>query len=164
LSQRSALGWTSPRTTWAGSFVEARQSILEEAFAPLAHDLAARIQASRNLIVVQALGGHQDHLGPNHLEIWQRVSNCTPVQLGSLDGRQFNVERTLPRHIATFNAGSPDSVMQGISLQLYYVNVFKKKPTGKAVQKQSENAPMTASMLACTIQTCSIRSCPKPMI
>jgi hypothetical protein len=67
LSQRSALGWTSTRTTWTGSFVQARQSIREEAFAPLAHDLTARIQASGDLIVVEALGGQQDHPGANYL-------------------------------------------------------------------------------------------------
>src|SRR6187431_77747 len=92
-SQASAListvssGGKSPGTSRAGSFVEARQSILEEALAPLADHLAARIEPSRNLVVVHAFGRHQDHLGANDFEIRQRISSRPPIQLGCLLGR-----------------------------------------------------------------------------
>src|SRR5438128_1394516 len=59
-------GGKDPRATRAGSLFEARQSLLEEALAPLADHLAPGVQARRDLIVVHAIGRHQDHLGPKN--------------------------------------------------------------------------------------------------
>jgi hypothetical protein len=74
-SQASAListvssGGKGPGTSWAVSLVEARQSLLEEALAPLADNLAAHIEPSRNLVIADTSCGHQDHLGTNYLEV-----------------------------------------------------------------------------------------------
>src|SRR5512145_692519 len=74
-SQASALilttssGGKSPRSTRAGSFFQARQSLPVEALAPQTHHFAARIQAHGDLVVAHALGGHQNHLGPLDLEV-----------------------------------------------------------------------------------------------
>jgi len=106
ISQASAListtssGGKSPGASRAGSLLEPRYSISVEALAPLADDLAARIQAHRDLIVVHALGGHQDHLGPNYLEVRQRISTGAPAQLLRLGARQRNTERAISRHHA----------------------------------------------------------------
>ena len=89
-SQASAListvssGGKGPRASRAGSFFQARQSLLEEALAPPADDLASRVQAGGDLVVVPALGGHEDHLGPNDLEIRQRILPHPTLQLLSL--------------------------------------------------------------------------------
>jgi len=106
ISQASAListtssGGKSPGASRAGSLLEPRYSISVEALAPLADDLAARIQAHRDLVVVHALGGHQDHLGPNYLEVRQRISTGAPAQLLRLGARQRNTERAISRHHA----------------------------------------------------------------
>src|ERR1035437_7051256 len=125
----------------------------EEALAPLADNFTARIQASGDLVVVDALGGHQDHLGANDFEVGQRISNRPAVQLCGLLDRQHNVKRALSCHIFTFCAGSSDTVMRGESAQLIYVNAFKQKPTRISARTQSENVPMTAWALACTMPT-----------
>ena len=60
-SQASAListvssGGKDPRTSRAGSLFEARQSLLEEALAPLTDHLTPRIQPRCNLVVVHAV-------------------------------------------------------------------------------------------------------------
>ena len=56
-------GGKDPRASRAGSFLQARHSLLEEALAPLADHLSAlRVQARGDLVVVHAVGGHQNHL------------------------------------------------------------------------------------------------------
>ena|SRR3990172_6639786 len=49
--------------------LEAEQALVEEALAPLTDDLARGIQASRNDIVGQPLGGEQDQLGADDITI-----------------------------------------------------------------------------------------------
>lgn len=62
--------------------VKPHQSVPEEALAPLADDLAACVEPSGNLVVAQALGGQQDHLGSNDLEIGQRIPARPAAQFG----------------------------------------------------------------------------------
>jgi hypothetical protein len=74
-SQASAListtssGGKSPGSTRAGSFFQARQSLLVETLAPKTDHFAAGIQAQGNLVIAHALGRHQNHLGPLDLEV-----------------------------------------------------------------------------------------------
>ena len=72
-------GGKDPRASRAGSLFEARQSLLEEALAPLADHLASGVQPRGDLVVVHAVRGHQDHLGSNNFEIRQRISAGTPT-------------------------------------------------------------------------------------
>jgi hypothetical protein len=62
-------GGKSPRSARASLILQSRQAFFEKALAPQAHDLAARMQARGNLVVAQAIGGEEDHLGPEHLII-----------------------------------------------------------------------------------------------
>jgi hypothetical protein len=81
-SQASAListvssGGKSPRATWAGSFLQARQSLLVEALSPQTDHFTPGIQPGRNLIVAHSLGRHEDHPGPLHFGIRQRTFGC----------------------------------------------------------------------------------------
>ena len=75
-----------PGTTRTSTFVQARQAIREEALAPLADHFTARVQASGDLVVVDAKGCHEDHLGANDFEIGQRISNRPAVQFCGLLG------------------------------------------------------------------------------
>src|ERR1035437_2297941 len=79
-------GGKDPRASRAGSFFEARHSLIEEAFTPLTDHLAPRLQANGDLVVIHAVGGHQDHLGSNHFEIRQRILCRTTNQLCRLVG------------------------------------------------------------------------------
>jgi len=72
-------GGKDPRASRAGSLFETRQSLLEEALAPLADHLASGVQPCGDLVVVHTVGSHQDHLGSNDLEIRQRISGGAPT-------------------------------------------------------------------------------------
>jgi hypothetical protein len=45
------------------------ETIYKETFPPAANDLTGSVQASSNIVVVQSLGGQQDHLGALDLKI-----------------------------------------------------------------------------------------------
>jgi len=45
------------------------EAIHEETFPPATNDFTAAVEANGNLVVVQALGGQQDHLGALDLKI-----------------------------------------------------------------------------------------------
>lgn len=63
----------SPGPARARTFFEAGQTLLEEPFAPQADDLAAGVETSGDLVVGQALGGKENHLGADHFKIRQRI-------------------------------------------------------------------------------------------
>jgi hypothetical protein len=50
-------------------FLQPHQTIHKEALPPATNYLTASVQSGRNLVVVQSLGGQQDHLGPLDLKI-----------------------------------------------------------------------------------------------
>jgi hypothetical protein len=50
--------------------VQPCETLLEEPFAPLADDLAWRIEPRGDLIVAQALSSIEDDLGSHDLSIW----------------------------------------------------------------------------------------------
>jgi len=71
-------------TTSAGAFLEAREAFLEETFAPLADDLAARVESRRNLIVAESLGGEEHDLGPDYVSIRQRIFSGLSFETSAL--------------------------------------------------------------------------------
>ena len=79
-------------------FFQTGQPFLEEAFSPQADDLAARTQARCNLIVAEALGSKQDHLGAHDLEIWKRIFRRPLSQLMFLGPGERNVVGAPSRH------------------------------------------------------------------
>jgi len=58
-------GWTPV----PGSFLKASKPLLEEPLAPFADDLARRVQALGNLIVIEALRRIEHDLGTNYISI-----------------------------------------------------------------------------------------------
>jgi len=58
---------TRPALSW--EFLQAAKALLEEALAPLAHDLAGSIEALSDLVVAQPLGGIQHDLGSDDITI-----------------------------------------------------------------------------------------------
>jgi hypothetical protein len=58
-------GWTPA----ARLLVEAREPVAVKALAPLADDLARRVQAGPDLVIAEAAGGQQDDLGADDVTI-----------------------------------------------------------------------------------------------
>src|SRR5512136_2290357 len=75
-SQASALtctttsGGKNGRAPGAGFSLQAGHSFLEEAFAPLANDLARDRETGGNLVIALALSGQKDHLRSEDGIIW----------------------------------------------------------------------------------------------
>jgi len=81
----------SPRATGAREFLKAIQAVFEEALAPEADDLAARVEALGDEAIGEVLGGEKHHLGADNLEIRQRIAGGPALQfavfvLGQDDG------------------------------------------------------------------------------
>jgi len=49
--------------------VESSETLLEKALAPLGDDLEGMVDAPGDLLILQALGGHENDLGPDHVTI-----------------------------------------------------------------------------------------------
>ena len=96
----------NPRPARAVAVVEAREPPLEEALAPLGDHLSATVQLLGDLVVSPSVGGQEDHLGSQDLEIRQRISSCTALQLSRFIIMQLNVVRTLPRHASRPSEGA----------------------------------------------------------
>jgi hypothetical protein len=62
-------GGKDPWASLPWHLVQAAEALMEEALAPLAHDLAGSIEAMGDLIVAQALGGIEHDLGTDHVSI-----------------------------------------------------------------------------------------------
>jgi hypothetical protein len=58
-------------------FIQTSKTFFKKPFSPLANNLAAATELSSNLVVVHALGGEEDHLGADDLEIRQRILGGT---------------------------------------------------------------------------------------
>jgi len=89
-------------TTSAGAFLEAREAFLEETFAPLADDLAARVESRRNLIVTESFGGEEHDLGPDYVSIRQRIFSGLRFKTSALIAVQLDSKRAFPRHRSLF--------------------------------------------------------------
>ena len=81
-------------TTSAGAFLEAREAFLEEPFAPLADNLAARVESRGNLIVGESFGGKEDDLGPDYVSIRQRILPGLCFEPSALVAVQLNSKRS----------------------------------------------------------------------
>ena len=101
----------NPGASRAGSFFQARQSLLEEALAPLADHLAPGVQPRGDLVVGHAARGHQNHLGPNNLEVRRRISGGAAIQLLGLFHRQLDMKRALPWHLQSPVGGLRQNAM-----------------------------------------------------
>jgi hypothetical protein len=53
-----------------GEITQSGQALLVEAFAPLGHDLAGRVQARGDLVVAESLFGVQHDPGPHNVSVW----------------------------------------------------------------------------------------------
>jgi hypothetical protein len=65
----TTLGGKPRRSPAAGTFVKPREPFLEEAFAPLADDLARGVEPRGDLVVAQPLGGVEDDLRAKDVSI-----------------------------------------------------------------------------------------------
>jgi hypothetical protein len=65
----TVLGGKPRRSAVARSIVKPLEASLEEAFPPLADDLGRGIEPSRDILVLEAVGGIQNDLGTNDISI-----------------------------------------------------------------------------------------------
>src|SRR5579863_4567863 len=86
LTATTTSGGKDRGSTAPGALLQAGQALLEEALAPLRHDLAAGVQPQRDLVVVVAIGGHEHDLGPHHISIRQRIPTGSRFELPALLG------------------------------------------------------------------------------
>jgi hypothetical protein len=70
------------------------ETIYKEMFPPAANDLTGSAQARSNIVVVQSLGGQQDHLAALDLKIRKRIFASAPLQLGRFGRRPADHMRT----------------------------------------------------------------------
>jgi len=84
LTWTTTSGGKNPRPARAVAVIEAREPSLEEALAPLGDHFSATVQLVGDLVVSPSVGGQQDHLGSQDLEVRQRILSCTPLQLSRL--------------------------------------------------------------------------------
>ncbi len=68
----------------SGALLQAGEPLLEEPLAPLRDDLAPGVQTSGDLVVVQALGGHEHDLGSDHVPVRQRIATGSSFELSAL--------------------------------------------------------------------------------
>ena len=80
LTSTTTSGGENPRPSLPGALLEPGQTFFKEPLPPLGDDLAASVQAQRDLVVVEALGGHQHDLGPDHVPIRQRIAPRLSLQ------------------------------------------------------------------------------------
>jgi hypothetical protein len=69
LTSTTTLGGKAGWAPASRLLLEAGQSLLEEALAPLADDLARRVETSSDDVVAEAVGGQQHDLGADNVTI-----------------------------------------------------------------------------------------------
>ena len=94
-------------------FFQPRQAILEETLAPHADDLAPGVESGGDLIVGQAFGGEEDHPGPDHLKIRQRILGGAPAQFPLFGGGEHYREWTGAWHRKS-DLASQDAIREWI--------------------------------------------------
>jgi hypothetical protein len=72
-------------------FFQSREAIRKEALAPHGDDLTAGVQTGGNAVVAPAFGSIENHLGPLHLKIRQRILSGPAAQLGLLGRREGDI-------------------------------------------------------------------------
>ena len=74
-------GGKSPGATRTRPLLQTCQSFLEKALAPHADDFTPGIEAVCNPVVRKPFGSEQNHSGPHHLEIRQRILAGSATEL-----------------------------------------------------------------------------------
>jgi len=92
-------GGKRPGATRSRTFLQAGQSLFEEALAPLADDFPASIQTVSDLIVGQTLGRMEDHLGAEHLKIWQRILGGSALEFLPFLSCELDLVWAFSRHM-----------------------------------------------------------------
>jgi hypothetical protein len=103
-SQASALictttsGGKNPGAAGSGSFLQAGEAFIEEAFAPEADHVSTDRERRADLIVGPTFGGKENDSGTQDDKIRQRIFSCATLQSGSFFWREPDFVRALPRH------------------------------------------------------------------
>jgi hypothetical protein len=71
---------------------------MEEALAPEADDIAPDGEGGGDVVIGMALGGQEDHVGPHHLKVRQRIGAHPAFQDLSLVSREGDDIGTVSRH------------------------------------------------------------------
>jgi len=100
-------GGKRPGATRSGTFLQPGQALFEEAFAPLADDFPAGIQATSDVVVGEALRRVEDHLGTENLIIRQRILDRPAFEFPPLLRCEFDLEWADSRHIASIVQSGP---------------------------------------------------------
>src|SRR5574337_690827 len=98
LTAITSAGGKSRRPAGPGTLGKACQPFLEEALAPLRHDLDRRVQAACDLPVLRPVGCKEYDPGPDDIPIRRCIAAADALQAGALSRGQFDRERTLTRH------------------------------------------------------------------
>src|SRR6266542_6898637 len=98
LTSMATSGGEGRGSSTAGAFLQAGQTLEVEAFAPLGDDLSAGVQPGGDLVVVQAVCGHEHDLGTDHVSIRQRIAAGLGFQDFEFLLAEVNDVRALPGH------------------------------------------------------------------
>ena len=98
-----------------------------EAFSPLADDLSRQAQALSDDLVLQAIGGEEDELGTDDLEVRRRIFACHRLELLPLAVREENREGATSRHLHLLSESEDNRISSWG--QRKYVIVVVKLPT-----------------------------------
>jgi len=106
LTSTTTSGGENPRPSLPGAFLEPGQAFFEEALPPLGDDLASRVEAQGDLVVVDALSREEHDLGPDNVSIRQRIPPGLRLQDLALFWRQLDRERASSRQDDPRGTGS----------------------------------------------------------
>jgi hypothetical protein len=87
-----------------------------EAFAPLGDDFPAGVQPHGDLVVVQAVCGHEHDLGPDHVSIWQRIATGLCFQDFPLLLTEFDDVWAFPGHSFPLSGGTVPPIEPQLTL------------------------------------------------
>src|SRR3990172_1886753 len=97
-------GGENPGPARARALLETGEPFVEEPFAPEADHIASHRKRGSDVVIRLAFGGGQNHLGPENLEIWQRIFSSATLQgLLFLPREGENIE-AFPRHFDPFSS------------------------------------------------------------
>ena len=74
----------TPGASGARGFLETIQAVFEETLVPEADDLAAGVDALGDQAIGEALGGEENDLGADNLEMRQRIAGGPALQLAAV--------------------------------------------------------------------------------
>ena len=98
LTSTTTSGGKNPGTPQAFPIFQTGKTLVEEPFAPHAYHLTSRVEALRNLVVGETLGGQQNHSCMEYMKIRQRIFPCPPLELQLLFWAQSYFIWAVSRH------------------------------------------------------------------